>query len=124
MTSTTDALPPAGSITAAISNAVVQIMAEYTGRGPTKARTSIRDDVIVVLMQDTLTKAERSLLKAGHEEFVLETRHRFQTTMRDDLVAAVERLSQRRVIAFMSTNHAEPDMAVEIFALAPVSNNA
>lgn len=123
MTSTTDAPSPAGSITAAISNAAVQILAEYTGRGPTKARTSIHDDVVLILMQDTLTKAERSLLKAGQGDFVLETRHRFQTTMRNDLVGAVERLTHRSVIAFMSTNHTEPDMAVEIFVLAPVDSH-
>jgi uncharacterized protein YbcI len=118
MSSTTEKPPAGGSITAAISNAAVQILAEFTGRGPTKARTSIRDDVVLILMQDTLTKAERSLLRAGQSDFVLETRHRFQTTMRADLVAAVERLSQRRVIAFMSTNHTDPDMAAEIFVLA------
>lgn len=121
MSSTTDAPPPpAGSMTAAISNAAVQIVAEYTGRGPTRARTSFHDDIVLILMQDTLTKAERSLLKAGQTEFVMETRHRFQNTMRDDLVGAVERLTRRDVIAFMSTNHAEPDMAAEIFVLAPL----
>lgn len=124
MTSTTDAPSPAGSITAAISNAAVQILADYTGRGPTKARTSIHDDVVLILMQDTLTKAERSLLKAGHEEFVLETRHRFQETMREALVGAVERHTGRTVLAFMSTNHTDPDMAVEIFVMEPVGSAA
>jgi uncharacterized protein YbcI len=124
MSSTTSAPPPAGSMTAAISNAAVQIVAEYTGRGPTKARTSIHDDVVLILMQDTLTKAERSLLKAGQVEFVLETRQRFQATMREDLVDAVERLTSRDVIAFMSTNHAEPDMAAEVFVLAPLERRA
>jgi uncharacterized protein YbcI len=124
MSSTTSAPPPAGSMTAAISNAAVQIVAEYTGRGPTKARTSIHDDVVLILMQDTLTKAERTLLKAGQVEFVLETRQRFQATMREDLVGAVERLTSRDVIAFMSTNHAEPDMAAEVFVLAPLDRRA
>ena len=126
MASTTEHPPAGGSVTAAISNAAVQILAEYTGRGPTKARTSIRDDVVLILMQDTLTKAERTLLHAGQSDFVLETRHRFQTTMRSDLVAAVERLTQRNVIAFMSSNHTEPDMAAEIFVLeaAAAGNHA
>jgi uncharacterized protein YbcI len=96
-------------------------MAEYTGRGPTRARTSIRDDVVVVLLQDTLTKAERTLLAAGDVEFVLAARGRFQKTMRGDLVAAVEMLTEREVIAFMSTNHVDPDMAAEIFVLAPAA---
>ncbi len=120
MASTTDERPTGGSLTAAISNAIVRITAEYIGRGPTRARTSIRDDMVVVLMQDTLTKAERSLLEAGQGEFVMETRSRFQMTMRDAYVAAVEMLTERKVIAFMSANHMQPDMAAEIFVLQPI----
>lgn len=119
MASTTEERPTGGSLSASISNAIVRIMAEYTGRGPTKARTSIRDDLVVVLMQETLTKAERSLLAAGQHDFVLETRKRHQNTMREDFVAAVQMLTERKVIAFMSTNHLEPDMAAELFVLEP-----
>jgi uncharacterized protein YbcI len=117
MASIKEERPPGGSLNAAISNAIVRITAEYTGRGPTKARTSIRDDVVLVLMQETLTKAERSLLAAGHGDFVLETRTRFQNTMREDYVGAVEMLTERRVVAFMSANHLEPDMGAEVFVL-------
>ena len=124
MASTTSDRPGSQSLLAAISNATVRIMAEYTGRGPTKARTSIRDDVVLVLMQDTLTKAERSLLASGQEDFVMETRHRFQLTMREELITAIEMLTERRVIAFMSSNHPEPDMAAEIFVLEPRANGA
>ena len=116
-TTTTNDRPTGNSLSAAISNAIVRITAEYTGRGPTKARTSIRDDVILVLMQETLTKAERSLLAAGQGPFVLETRTRFENTMRDAYVAAVEQLTQRKVLAFMSANHLEPDMGAELFVL-------
>jgi uncharacterized protein YbcI len=120
MASTTPAQrPPGGSLSAAISNAIVRITAEYTGRGPTKARTSIRDDVVLVLMQETLTKAERSLLAAGQGEFVLETRRRFQNTMGADYVTAIEALTERKVLAFMSANHLEPDMGAEMFVLQP-----
>lgn len=119
MASTTEEEPTRGSLSASISNAIVRITAEYIGRGPTKARTSIRDDMIVVLMQDTLTKAEKSLLDAGHGAFVIETRARFQMTMREAYVGAVEMLTERKVIAFMSANHMEPDMAAEIFILEP-----
>ena len=116
---THDPRPTGGSLSAAISNAIVRITAEYTGRGPTKARTSIRDDVVLVLMQETLTKAERSLLAAGQRDFVLETRRRHQDAMCDDYVIAVEELTERRVLAFMSANHLEPDMGAELFVLEP-----
>ena len=103
----------------AISNAVVQIVREYTGRGPTQARTSIRDNVVLVLMQETLLKAEHSLINDSKSALVVEMRRSFQQTMREELSAAVERLTARKVIAFMSDSHLEPDYSVEIFVLAP-----
>ena len=115
---------PPGSIAAAISNATVQLLNEYTGRGPTKAKTTISRDLVAVVLQDTMTKAERTLASNGDAQFVLDMRHRFQHAMRDDLVAAVERLSERKVIAFMSDNHIDPDMAVELFVLEPQPETA
>ena len=110
---------PAGSVAAAISNATVQLLNEYTGRGPTKARTTISRDLIAVVLQETMTKGEKTLASNGEAKFVLDMRHKFQLAIQDDLVAAVERLSERKVIAFMSDNHIDPDMAVEIFILQP-----
>jgi uncharacterized protein YbcI len=108
-----------GSISAEISNGVVRLMREYTGRGPTKARTAIDRDVVTVVLQDTMTKAERGLAEAGKDDIVLSTRQQFQRTMREDLTAVVETLMERKVIAFMSDNHIDPDMAAEIFVLEP-----
>ena len=108
-----------GTVSAALSNAVVGLVREYTGRGPTQARTSISRDLVSVVMADTLTKAERRLVERGKTELVLQIRHEFQRTMRDDLVAAVETVTERKVIAFMSDNHIDPDMAVESFVLQP-----
>jgi uncharacterized protein YbcI len=108
-----------GRLSAAISNALVRIQREYLGRGPTKARASVRDDIIVALMEDTLTKAERSLVADGRQEEVLRTRRTFQQTMRGDIVAAVEELTGRRVIAFMSDTHIDPDIACEVILLEP-----
>jgi uncharacterized protein YbcI len=108
-----------GQLLTAISNAVVQIVREYTGRGPTQARTSIRDDVVVVVMQETLLKAEHSLINDSKSALVVEMRRSFQQTMREELSAAVERLTGRKVIAFMSDSHLEPDYSVELFVLAP-----
>ena len=108
-----------GSKAAAISNYIVRTMSEYTGRGPTKARTYLSDDVVTVVMKDTLTKGERSLVEDDNVDLVLTMRKAFQITMRDVLVGGVEEILGRRVIAFLSDNHAEPDVAVEVFLLAP-----
>ena len=102
-----------------ISTAVVQVLHEYTGRGPTKAKTSINEDLVTVLLADMLTKGERKLVDNGLSGRVLQLRHDYQLTMRDDLIAIVERQLGRTVIAFMSQNHIDPDLAVEVFILEP-----
>jgi len=108
---------PAGRLAAAISNVVVRLLSEYTGRGPTKARTMIRDNLVVVLLQDTLTKGEQALVDTGHEDQVLALRSTFQMAMRREAEAAIEELTGRKVAAFMSANHVDPDLAAEIFVL-------
>jgi uncharacterized protein YbcI len=104
---------------AMISTSAVQLLHEYTGRGPTKAKTLINEDVVTVLLADTLTKGERKLVDTGRSERVLQLRHDYQLTMRDDLIRIVERQLHRKVIAFMSQNHIDPDLAVEVFVLEP-----
>src|SRR3954463_15721809 len=98
-----------GERLAAISNAAVQILAEHTGRGPTRARTTISGAWVFITLEDTLTKGERQLAANGQEDWVLQTRRRFQDIMRPALEAVVEKQLERRVIAFMSDNHIDPD---------------
>jgi uncharacterized protein YbcI len=108
-----------GALCAAISNAVVHLVREYTGRGPTKARTTIDRDTVVVMMSDTMTRAERHLADKGKGDLVSEVRREFQHSMSGDLVRVVGELTGRQVEAFMSANHIDPDMSCEVFALAP-----
>ena len=103
-----------------ISTSAVQLLHEYTGRGPTKAKTEINDDLVTIVVANTLTKGERKLVENGKADRVLQLRHEYQLTMRDDLVAIVERQTGRTVAAFMSQNHIDPDLAVETFVLEPV----
>jgi uncharacterized protein YbcI len=106
-----------GRLAAAISTAVVHVVAEYTGRGPTKARTTIDGTTIVVILQESMTRAERSLAKDGKGNEVLDLRRSFQETMRPELVAIVEGLTSGTVTAFMSANHLDPDVAAEVFLM-------
>jgi uncharacterized protein YbcI len=112
-----------GEQAASISNLVVKLTSEYTGRGPTKARTHIDDDLVVVILRETLTKGERILVRDGKEDVVRSTRFAFQQTMKDELVAGVEQVLERKVLAFMSANHMEPDVAAEIFLLEGAGDN-
>ena len=110
--------PPAGSsLYVTISNAIVGLLREYTGRGPTKARTSLRDNLVVVLLEQTLTKGEQVLVEKGRGENVLALRHEYQEAMRDEASARVAEITGRKVIAMMSANHLDPDLGVELFVL-------
>src|SRR4051794_33889929 len=111
--------PTQGRMASAISNAVVSLFAEYLGRGPTRARTVFGRDVVTVILEETLTKAERRLVEEGEGKSVVETRHVFQRTMRGDLTTAVEEIIGRRVIAFLSDQTTDPDISAEIFVLEP-----
>jgi len=101
----------------AISNAVVHVVREYTGRGPTQARTYIADDLVTCVMRDTLTKGERTLVEHGRHKQVLHTRREWQDTMGDELTAAIEELTERKVLAYLSENHIDPDLGIETFVL-------
>jgi uncharacterized protein YbcI len=107
-----------GPAAAEISNRVVQLMRDFVGRGPTRARTTITRDLVVVVLQDTLLKAEKSLVADGRSEMVVDMRRTYQDTLRDEFVGVVEEVLGRPVLAFMSDHHLDPDMAVEVFVLA------
>jgi uncharacterized protein YbcI len=109
-----------GSVAADVSREAVQLLRDCTGRGPTKARTVISKDTVAIVLGDTLTKGDRSLVAMGERQHVLHTRHILQQLMRDDWVELVERLSGRMVEAFFSDDHIDPDYAVEFFLLQPL----
>jgi uncharacterized protein YbcI len=102
----------------AIANHVVKLLTEYTGRGPTKARTTFSYDLVTVVVQDLLAKGERSLVRDGKAALVLDIRRAYQETMREELTAGIEQITGRRVVAFLSANHLDPDIAIESFVLA------
>ena len=106
-----------GPLAAAISDAVVQLFSEHTGRGPTKARTTVDGELVAVVLRGSMTQGERALVGGGKHDEVLRLRRAFQDTMSEELVAVVERLTERNVEAFMSANHIDPDAAAEIFLL-------
>jgi uncharacterized protein YbcI len=115
--------PQSGHLAAELANGMVQLVGRYTGRGPTKARTTIGRDHVLVMLADTLTKGEHALVDAGFGEDVLNTRHKYQSAMRADAICMVENLTGRTVVGFMSDNHLDPDLGAEIFALAPDGGN-
>jgi uncharacterized protein YbcI len=106
-----------GQLAAAISNTVVRALARTTGRGPTKAKTTLGENGVFVVLQDSLTVGEQSLTDAGYGQAVLDLRRRWQSVMEADVSHEIEELTGRTVIGFMSDNHIDPDLAVEVFIL-------
>ena len=108
-----------GYVSAEISDGAVQLLQQYTGRGSTRARTSLNGDSVVILFKETLTMGERKLVELGRKDRVLGLRHDYQQAMAPDLIALVEHHTRRKVIAFMSANHADPDVAADVLVLEP-----
>ncbi len=106
-----------GDVTSAISDAMAGLLSRHTGRGATSSWTTFGRDVIVCVMGDALTRGEKSLVERGRSDAVLKIRLAYQETMAQEAISIIEELSGRIVAAFMSNNHIEPDLAVEIFVL-------
>jgi uncharacterized protein YbcI len=115
---------PDGELAAAISNTVVRALARTTGRGPTKAKTTLGENGVFVVLQDSLTRGEQTLASAGQGAAVLDLRRRWQRVMEADVSREIEELTGRKVIGFMSDNHIDPDLAVEVFVLEPMPRAA
>jgi uncharacterized protein YbcI len=105
-----------GHLLAAISTRIVAIVREHYGRGPTKAKTYALDDLIVVVMRGSgFTPFEQTIMDDGGADRVVAMRHEFQRVVGDRYKDAIQELTGRRVLAFLSQAHVEPDITIEIF---------
>ena len=105
---------------AAVTRGIVQIHSQYFGKGPTHARTDrIGDDGLVCVLRDTLTSVELTLIERGQGQQVLSLRRAFQDAMAEEFKRAVEDATGRKVLAFLSQAHLDPDLAAELFFLEP-----
>lgn len=107
---------PSGAIVAAISREIVGIYAEYFGRGPTKAKTHWREEVIVVVLEDCFTRAERVLVEGGRFEQVRLNRQAFQDQIEPLLRETIEKVAGRPVETCLSQIN-EKGVAAEVFLL-------
>jgi len=96
---------------------MVALLKRYTGRGPTHARAFIDNGLVVVLLQDTMTQAERTLVDEHEKDAVKQLRRTFQGAFRDDAIGLVERTTGGKVVAFLSDHAVDPDYAIEVFVL-------
>jgi uncharacterized protein YbcI len=103
-----------------ISNAMVHLYKELFGRGPTEARTSYAGpDLLVSTLENSLTRIERTMADAGEHERLRDLRMHFQYLGENDFVDTVERITGRKVRAFVSGMDTRQDVASELFYLEP-----
>ena len=105
-----------GHLLAAISTSIVGILREHYGRGPMKAKTYALDDIIVVVMRGSgFTPLEQTIMDSGEPHRVIAMREDFQRVMAERYKQTIEELTGRKVLAFLSQAHVEPDITMEIF---------
>ncbi len=107
-----------GEMRATIAREIVRLQAEYYGKGPTKAKTYIVDDLVVVVLEESFTRAEKTLAERGEREAIQHIRRRFQQQMADSFTSVVEQATGRKVRAFLSETDIDQDVSVETFLLA------
>jgi uncharacterized protein YbcI len=100
-----------------ISNTIVTLFKQRFGRGPTTCRTYLEADLVVLVMSGGYTAGEQTMFEAGKWYDVRQARLAWQDSMEAHFVDAIERLTERTVRAFMSANHQDPDITVELFVL-------
>ena len=107
-----------GEMRATISKEIVRLQAAYYGKGPTRARTYIVEDLVVVVLEESFTRAEKTLAERGEKNAIEHIRRRFQQQMADGFTSVVEQATGRKVRVFLSETNVEHDVSVETFLLA------
>ena len=116
-------LPTGGALNAALANQLGKLIADFTGRGATRSRAFVQQDVVICLLEDGATRAEVTLVAAGRAELVRRQRDALQRAMEPSLVAAVERLTGRKVRSFLSGISTLGEDSVEVFVLEPARSD-
>ncbi len=106
-----------GKLLAEITNRIVALMREHYGRGPIKAKTYVLDNLIVCVLSNGFTAIERTMMEGGEPNQVLEMRRGFQRLMKERYSEMIEALTGRKVLAFLSQAHVEPDLTIEMFLM-------
>jgi uncharacterized protein YbcI len=104
-----------GELLSRISNEMVRAQKEFFGKGPTKAKSYMLDDMLLIVMRGGMTTAEQTMLEFGHQEQVRQYRQLFEDSMTERLTSKMEGLTGRRIINYQSQVMFDPDIVVEMF---------
>jgi uncharacterized protein YbcI len=104
-----------------VSDLISRLYLDKFGKGPLQAGTVICGDLVVTLLLDVCTPAEKAMIQAGNQDSVLITRMLWQHSVRPLFKAGVARVTDREVLVAISGVELEHDLASELFVLAPLS---
>ena len=108
------------ALLAAVTDAMVELHQHYHHRAPVTAKTQLLGgDLLACVMGGVYTDVEKTMIEIQRTTIVQETRNGFQNAMQHKFIDVVERLSGRRVLAFISNHHVGPDIEIELFLLNP-----
>lgn len=109
----------------AVTDAMVGFHERYHHRVPETAKTQfLGEDLIACVLGGVYSDVEKTMIELQRTTAMLETRSAFQNAMQHKLIATIEDLSGRDVLAFISNHHVGPDMAIELFLLQPTPTPA
>jgi uncharacterized protein YbcI len=111
--------PTRGALNAALANELGKLVADFTGRGATRSRALVHQDMVVCVLEDGATRAERNLVAAGRSELVRQMRSALHEAMRVQLIEAVERLTGRTVRTFIPGVSENGEASITAFMLEP-----
>lgn len=120
--SVSNSQPGLGIVLAEVTRGMVALHRRFYGKGPTKAKTYAVNDTVICVLEGGFTRVERTLIDNHDVDAVLEVRRSFQEAMEGEFTEVVEQALGRKVIAYMSQIHADPDLAVELFVLEPAED--
>jgi uncharacterized protein YbcI len=116
-------MPPSelsgGALNAALANELGKLIADFTGRGAQRSRAFLHQDVVICLLEDGASNAEKNLVAAGKADLVRLQRDAVQRVIAPQLIATVERLTNRTVRSFLSGTDDTGGSSVEAFVLEP-----
>lgn len=107
------------AVTEAISAAMVDLYADFYNHDRTSATTYVNQNVVVCVLENILSTSEVDQISLGERSAVIDGRVAFQKGAEDEFTEAIERLTGRRVTAFLSANQTAPGVACELFFLEP-----
>jgi uncharacterized protein YbcI len=98
-----------------ISTSMARMQKDAFGKGPISTKSYMFDDLLLIVMREGLTVAEKTMLDFGQADLVRNFRQQFENEMTHRLVTMIEGLTERTVLTYQSQIMFDPDVVVEIF---------